>query len=380
MTRPLVALGDDPAVVLAALHDALDGSGPAILPQQRGQELAPGSTPVPAEVPIRVAVVIETSGSTGRPKRVALSADALLASAAASETALGGPGQWLLALPAHYVAGVNVLVRSVTSRTTPVILPEGHFDPLAFVEASDAMDSELRFASIVPTQLLRLLDAAEQGLPVLERLRRFDRLLIGGQAISPALLARAIELGLNISRSYGSSETSGGCVYDGVPLAGVDVRIVDGEVQLGGTTLAEGYLDDEERTAAAFPDDHGKRWYRTGDGGHLDRGILSVTGRLDSVLISGGVKVALAEVERIVSSLPGLADAVVVSAKSREWGEVPVVFTAGSAVLEEVRSAVQAAIGPAARPAALITVASIPLLASGKPDRVALGALAADRP
>jgi O-succinylbenzoic acid--CoA ligase len=380
MTRPLVALGDDPVVVLAALRDALDGSGPAILPQQRGQEPAPSTTPVPAEVPIRVAVVIETSGSTGRPKRVALSADALLASAAASETALGGPGQWLLALPAHYVAGVNVLVRSVTSRTTPVILPEGHFDPLAFVEASDAMDSELRFASIVPTQLLRLLDAAEQGLPVLERLRRFDRLLIGGQAISPALLARAIELGLNISRSYGSSETSGGCVYDGVPLAGVDVRIADGEVQLGGTTLAEGYLDDEERTAAAFPDDHGKRWYRTGDGGHLDRGILSVTGRLDSVLISGGVKVALAEVERIVSSLPGLADAVVVSAKSREWGEVPVVFTAGTAVLEEVRAAVQAAIGPAARPAALITVQSIPLLASGKPDRVALGALAADRP
>jgi O-succinylbenzoic acid--CoA ligase len=380
MTRPLVALGDDPVVVLAALRDALDGSGPAILPQQRGQEPAPGATPVPAEVPIRVAVVIETSGSTGLPKRVALSADALLASAAASETALGGPGQWLLALPAHYVAGVNVLVRSVTSRTIPVILPEGHFDPLAFVEASDAMDSELRFASIVPTQLLRLLDAAEQGLPVLERLRRFDRLLIGGQAISPALLARAIELGLNISRSYGSSETSGGCVYDGVPLAGVDVRIVDGEVQLGGTTLAEGYLGDEERTAAAFPDDQGKRWYRTGDAGRLDRGILSVTGRLDSVLISGGVKVALAEVERIVSSLPGLADAVVVSAKSREWGEVPVVFTAGSAALEEVRSAVQEALGPAARPAALITVASIPVLASGKPDRVALAALAVERP
>jgi O-succinylbenzoic acid--CoA ligase len=381
MTRPLRVLDDDPIVVLAALRDALDGSGPAILPHRRSHAPAPGTAlnPVPAEVPRRVAVVIETSGSTGNPKRVALSADALLASAAASETALGGPGQWLLALPAHYVAGVNVLVRSVTSRTIPVILPDGHFDPLAFVEASDAMDSELRFASIVPTQLLRLLDAAEQGLPVLERLRRFDRLLIGGQAISSALLARAIELGLNIARSYGSSETAGGCVYDGVPLAGVDVRIVDGEVQLGGVTLAEGYLGDEERTAAAFPEEHGKRWYRTGDAGRLDDGILSVTGRLDSVLISGGVKVALAEVERVVSSLPGLADAVVVSAKSREWGEVPVVFTAGAAPLEEVRSAVQAAIGPAARPAAVVTVQSIPLLASGKPDRVAIAAMAADR-
>jgi O-succinylbenzoic acid--CoA ligase len=252
------------------------------------------------------------------------------------------------------------------------------------------MDAPLRFASLVPTQLLRLLDAAEQDLPVLDRLRRFDRLLIGGQATPPGLVARALELGLNISRSYGSSETSGGCVYDGVPLAGVEVRIADGEVQLGGPTLAEGYLGDERLTAAVFLNDRGERWFRTGDAGSLDGGVLTVTGRLDAVIVSGGVNVSLAAIERVVSALPGLADAVAVSAPSAEWGEVPVVFSAGASTdgeaggngaaarLDEVRSAVQAALGPAARPAALLKPDGIPLLASGKPDRVELARRAAE--
>lgn len=379
MTRPLVVVPAEPREVLAALRDALSGAGPAILPRERGRA---SSADLAAEVPNRVAVVVETSGSTGVPKRVMLSADALLASAAASEGALGGPGQWLLALPAHYIAGVNVLVRSIASRTEPVILPGGHFDAKVFAEASDAMDAPLRFASLVPTQLLRLLDAAEQDLPVLDRLRRFDRLLIGGQATPPGLVARALELGLNISRSYGSSETSGGCVYDGVPLAGVEVRIVDGEVQLGGVTLAEGYLDDAALTEMNFLDDRGQRWYRTGDAGAMDGAgaVLTVTGRLDSVIISGGVKVSLAAIERIAGALPGLADAMVVRAPSPEWGEVPVVFTGAvteSPKLDELRSAVQDELGAAARPAALLLVDSIPLLPSGKPDRVALTALAA---
>ena len=382
MTRALVVVPAGPREVLAALRDALAGDGPAILPRAVQPEHAPvgqaTSVLLPAEVPQRVALVVETSGSTGVSKRVALSADALLASAAASETALGGPGQWLLALPARYIAGVNVLVRSIASGTIPVFLPEGHFDPKRFAEASDAMDAPLRFASLVPTQLLRLLDAAEEDLPVLDRLRRFDRLLIGGQAAQPDLVSRALELGLNISRSYGSSETSGGCVYDGVPLTGVEVRIVDGEVQLGGPTLADGYLGDERLTEAVFVNDRGHRWYRTGDAGRLDGGILTVTGRLDAVIISGGVNVSLGAIERVVSVLPGLADAVAVSAPSAQWGEVPVVFSTGAAHLDEVRSAVQAALGSAARPAVLLTLDGIPMLASGKPDRVELARLAAD--
>ncbi|MHB1170977.1 MAG: AMP-binding protein [Lacisediminihabitans sp.] len=375
MTHALrVVAPAEPWAMLAALRDALSGDGPAVLPHPG----APGG--LPAVVPRRVALVIETSGSTGKPKRVALSADALLSSAAASQTALGGPGQWLLALPAHYIAGANVLVRSLASGTTPVMLPEGHFDPREFAELSRTMEAPLRFASLVPAQLVRLVDAAEQDPVVLELLRRFDRLLVGGQATPAALLVRSLELGLKVTRTYGSSETSGGCVYDGLPLAGVDARIVGGQVELGGSTLAEGYLGDEELTDAAFHTEQGRRWYRTGDAGELTDGVLQVTGRMDGVIISGGVKVLLAEVERIVTAIPGLADAVVVSVPSPEWGEVPVVISTRSGNLEDVRSTVAAALGKSARPAALLLVDSIPLLSSGKPDRLALGSLAAARP
>src|SRR4051812_45515889 len=184
MTRALVAVDpSEPRRVLAALRDALSGDGPAVF--------AGSESPSPS-VEQRVALVVETSGSTGLPKRVALSADALLASAAASESALGGPGQWLLALPAHYVAGVNVLVRSLAAQTEPVILAPGHFEPSEFAAASLSMDSALRYSSIVPAQLAALVAAADEDIALLEQLRRFDGILVGGQAVRPELIARSI--------------------------------------------------------------------------------------------------------------------------------------------------------------------------------------------
>jgi O-succinylbenzoic acid--CoA ligase len=332
-------------------------------------------------VPVRVAAVVETSGSTGRPKRVALGADALLASAAASESALGGRGSWLLALPAHYIAGINVLVRALAAETEPAMMPTGRFDPFAFAVAADSLpdptpDAPGRFTSLVPSQLSRLLEADE----LLDTLRSFDRILVGGQAIPQQLLARALELGLNVTRTYGSSETSGGCVYDGSPLSGVRMEIVDGQVELGGPTLAEGYLDDPQRTGAAFIERDGIRWYRTGDTGEITDGVLSVTGRLDDLIKSGGVTVSLAKVERVVRGLPGLGEAVVVAAPSERWGEVPVVVTVADAGLEQVRAAVEAALGAPARPERVVVVAELPHLASGKPDRAALGRLVAEQP
>ena len=390
MTRPLLVVpADDPAVVLEALREALAG-GPAVL-------LGAPRTPVPATVEQPIALVVETSGSTGAPKRVALTANALLASAAASEAALGGPGQWVLALPAHYIAGINVLVRSLAAQTDPVMLAPGHFDPIAFVAASRRLDAELRFTSVVPAQLARLIEAAEDGaaedgaaetgsaetgsaesdVDVLDVLRRFDRILVGGQATPPQLVARAIELGLNISRTYGSSETSGGCVYDGVPIGTAQMRIEDGQVELAGPMLAEGYLRDPARSAAAFHEADGTRWYRTGDTGEIVDGVLTVTGRLDGILISGGIKVSLEAIERVVRGVDGLADAVAVRAPSLTWGEVPVVFSTGVLPLDELRSIVSAALGPASAPAAIVRVSSVPVLSSGKPDRVALAELAA---
>jgi O-succinylbenzoic acid--CoA ligase len=372
--RPLAVVSPaGPPGVLAALARALDADGPSIIVSERP----------PAELPPfveqRVALVVETSGSTGTPKRVALSAGALLASAASSDSALGGPGQWLLALPVHYIAGINVLVRSLAAGSSPVILAPGHFSPVAFAAAAQSMDAALRYTSLVPAQLASVVEAAGEDLDILEQVRRFDRILVGGQATPPSLVARSIELGLNITRTYGSSETSGGCVYDGVPLANVRARIVDGEIELGGPTLAEGYVDDLARTESTFHDSDGVRWYRTGDTGTIVDGVVTVTGRTDGLIISGGIKVSLDEVERFVRTLPGLIDAVAVRATSERWGEVPVIVSTGTMPLEALRAAVADNLGAAAAPSALITVDELPLLSSGKPDRLALTNLAASK-
>ena len=332
----------------------------------------------PESVEQRVALVVQTSGSTGHSKRVALGADALLAGAAASESALGGPGQWLLALPAHYIAGINVLTRSIAAGIEPVVLAPGHFDPVAFLAAADTMDARARrFTSLVPAQLGRLLDHASTEPSALETLRRFDRILVGGQATPVPLLERATAAGLRVTRSYGSSETAGGCVYDGRSIGTVGVAIVDGQVEISGPVLAEGYLGDPARTEAAFVVRDGIRWYRTGDTGELVDGVLSISGRLDDVIISGGIKVSLGAVERVVRSLPGGADAVVVAVDDERWGAVPVVVTTIALEPELVRSAVAAAEGAAARPHRVVLLAELPLLASGKPDRRAIAALAA---
>ena len=348
--------------MLTALRDALSGSGPAVFAGDSLLEL-------PREVPHRVALVVQSSGSTAAPKRVALSADALLASAAATESAIGGPGQWLLALDTHYIAGINVLVRSIAAGTDPVILDAG-FTVERFISAAALLEHPLRFTSLVPAQLARLVDAPD----ALAVLRRFDRILVGGQSSPRALLDRAAELGIVVTRTYGSSETSGGCVYDGRPIGTTQLRVVDGEVQISGPTLAEGYLDDPERTDAVFTNDDGQRWYRTGDLGEFRDGVLSVTGRLDDVIISGGVKVSLGELERLVRSETALTDAIVVAADDARWGQVPVVVSTRQMELDELRAIARQGLGVAAAPARLVVVDDIPVLTSGKPDRLAIRA------
>lgn len=374
MTRPLVAVSAaDPSAVLRGLEAALAG-GPALLPVATGAPALP--TPPPADVPQRVALVVETSGSTGTGKRVALSSEALLAGAAAADAALGGPGGWVLALPTHYIAGLNVLTRSITAGTTPVVLPTGHFDAAAFADAADRLvvgpAAPRRYTSLVPVQLARVLDDPRATAA----LGRFDAVLVGGQATPVALRERARAAGIRIVTTYGASETSGGCVYDGEPLGTVRAELVDGELQLAGPMLAEGYLDDPARTAATFTERDGHRWYRTGDAATIVDGRIRVTGRLDDVVISGGEKVPLGAVERIVRELPGQDGAVVTRRASGEWGEVPVVVTEQPVDLQVVRARVGDALGRAARPAEVLVVDRMPMLATGKPDRRAVRALA----
>jgi O-succinylbenzoic acid--CoA ligase len=363
VTRELQQFAGD--AIAHALREALSGSGPAVF-------AGAGATELPKRVSQRVAVVVQSSGSTAAPKRVALSADALLASAAASESAIGGPGQWLLAVPPVYIAGINVLVRSIVADTSPVVVDPAGFTAERFVAAARMLEHPVRFTSLVPAQLTRLLDAPE-ALPVL---RRFDRILLGGQAAPASLIERAAELGLAVTRTYGSSETSGGCVYDGHAIGTTRVREVEGEVEIGGPTLAEGYLDsagaDEQRTAAAFTVDDGQRWFRTGDLGTVVDGVLRVTGRKDDLIVSGGIKVSLGELERCIRENTALEDAVVLSEDDAAWGQVPIVVSTRAMPLDELRAVAHASLGPAAAPARLVVLDDIPMLPTGKPDRLAV--------
>ena len=322
------------------------------------------SEPEPEPEPL----IIRTSGSTGNPKDVLLSRRAVSASAHATHARLGGPGQWLLDLPPQYVAGVQVIARSVLAGERPVVAAEH----ATLQDAIAAMDGRRRYASLVPTQLHRLAEAGR-----LDVLASLDAVLVGGAALDPGLRARADEAGVRVVRTYGMSETAGGCVYDGVPLDGVALRIdVDGRVWLAGPVLFDGYDGDPSATAEVLHDG----WLRTSDLGELDAdGRLRVLGRTDDVVISGGVNIALPRVSEALRRVDGVADAVAVGVPDPEWGRRVVAVVVGDVPLEALRDGVEAAGLPRTwAPRRALCVDALPLLGHGKVDRQAVQALAAD--
>ena len=326
-------------------------------------------------------LVVETSGSTGRPKRVVLSRRAVLASVRATERRLGGSGRWLLTLPASYVAGLQVACRSLVAGHEPVLLEEH----ASFVEAVEAMGAHTsvelvettpRFVSLVPTQLHRMLDDPEDAAA----LRTFRTVLLGGGPVDASLRARAAGAGVHVVATYGSSETAGGCVYDGHPLDGVALAIgPDGRIRIGGPTLFEGYDGDPELTAASLVDG----WFLTSDAGRLDEdGRLHVLGRLDDVVISGGVNVPTPAVAARLREHPDVRAAEVLGVPDEEWGQRVVAFVvvsagaAGGWSVEAARDWVSAAHPRSWAPREVVTLDTIPLLDNGKPDRLALRELA----
>ena len=308
-------------------------------------------------------VVVRTSGSTGEPKDVVLSPTALLSSARAAEERLGGPGRWLLALPPTYVAGLNVLVRSVLAGRPPVLVD----GPLA--QAAEVMPGPRRYTALVPTQLHRLAAAGE-----LSALGGFDAVLVGGAALHPHLAEQAVDAGVRMVQTYGASETCGGCVYDGIPLAGVTVRLDgDSRVQLAGPVLFDGYAGRPDLTAEVLADG----WFATGDIGRLENGALEVLGRADDVAVSGGVNVALDAVTAVVLTVPGVRDAVAVGVPDDEWGARVVAVVVGDTDLPAVRGAVSARLPRSWAPQGLVSVDTLPLLDTGKVDQVTVQKLAA---
>ncbi|MDN5790896.1 MAG: AMP-binding protein [Micrococcales bacterium] len=282
MSRPRalpVTVGSDAARILPDLERALRGIDP-ILPYA-----ADGPPPIVlpyalTDLPEGLAVVVGTSGSTGRPKRAMLTAAALEASARATQDAVGGPGAWLLAMPAHHIAGLQVLVRSLVAGVAPTVLDlTGGFTSTRFAAAAQQVPaSGRRYTALVPTQLGRVLDDGY----ALAALAEFDGVLVGGSATPAAMRRQAFDAGVRLVLTYGLTETAGGCVYDGVPLP-VSLAHIDNErhVVLGGATVAHGYLGEPGLSADAFSvDPDGVRWFRTDDLGHFDpSGRLVIDGR-----------------------------------------------------------------------------------------------------
>jgi o-succinylbenzoate---CoA ligase len=380
--RPLRAVLVERATprLVELLAAALDGSGPAIMPLDAGLPparlaeligvLRPGSvedaegvTTVrsgPGEgVAEGTAVIIGTSGSTGAPKGVELSAAALRHSARASLERVGArPGErWLCCLPVTHVAGLAVLVRSLTGGTEPALAERA--------DAETVAASGCAHVSLVPTQLQRLILQADTPLA------GFSSVLLGGAAAPAGLLTAARDAGVPVVTTYGMTETCGGCVYDGVPLDGVRAEVRDdGRIWISGPVLFSGYLGGPPAPADG--------WFRTGDLGALDAaGRLTVRGRADDVINTGGHKVVPGEVAAALQACPGVRDAAVVGQPDPEWGErvVAVVVPTDPGdppTLELLRSHVRERLPRYAIPSRVVMVGAVPMLPSGKHDIVRL--------
>jgi len=379
-SNPVLVSSSAPLPALAAaLREALWRGSPAVFCHASSKPAALHG-PVPSEV----AVVVETSGTTGAPKQVWLSKDAILSSARTTSRAAGEEGLWWLALPTHYIAGLQVVVRSLLAGYEPVVSPQGLDTVGKFREVlPELREAKAKgvplYCSLVPTQLAQLVDAVEAGELEAHDLSLFARILIGGQRIDTRLIERANAVGAVVTRTYGAAETAGGCVWDGEALDEVSLDIVNGRVAISGPMLAGGYLGDDTLSGETFIEREGKRWFLSRDLGSIDDGHLAVNGRMDDVIISGGVKVSLDDVGRVRRELAGVSDAIVVSATDSQWGEVPVVVTTHQCNLEQLRVAAEEALGPAAQPRSVLTLDDIPLLPSGKPDRRAIRELVTQR-
>ncbi|MCF2571053.1 AMP-binding protein [Brevibacterium sp. UCMA 11754] len=386
-----------------AIDRALDGRSILVLPRTRDAaitEVAPSQWTGAGRAP---ALVLFTSGSTGTAKAVALSAEALTTSARATERSLSGPGDWHLSLPINHIAGFQVELRARLAGREPIRTTSATFTAGSFSDEAQALFAQSgerpTYTSLVPTQLHRILADDRATFAA----AKFDAILLGGSAISPALLERADARGLHIVRTYGMSETAGGCVYNGVPFDGVEITITESStIDLRSRVVADSYV---EITAEGYigpvdspgltTDDDGTRTIHTSDLGRLDEGVLTVLGRSDDIIVSGGTNVSPHALE--TGLLPtwqhyGIAEVLVTWVPDEEWGKLLVALVR---IDGQVPDAVADSMGSPrvfARslgeldhgmhgqllPRLVFPVTAIPNRSIGKPDRQAAARLAAE--
>lgn len=354
-------------------------------------------------MPSRTSLIMQTSGSTtANGHLVSLSMPAIVASARSTLAHLGTPGRWILALPVNHIAGLQVLVRSILSGSRPVIVDTTKgFKLPALVRAINRATDHPEvpaYLSLVPTQLAQIVDESGEALQALTKVKA---VLLGGASTTPYLLKRAREAGVNIVTTYGMTETCGGCVYDGLPLAGVQVAAVSGQIWLSGTVLMEGYLEvplpGEE---SPFIEMGARRWMRTRDTGRMDGPRLVVQGRSDDVINTGGVKVHASAVENAASEVRGVGEVAVVGLPDPRWGEVVTAVVVPATDVEEddildplsslgagglaepdslaarIRTTVAAEIGSTHAPRIIVVVPFLPKMGPSKIDRREVVAMA----
>jgi O-succinylbenzoic acid--CoA ligase len=348
----------------------LDGRDPALVVLAPDDDHALEALRVGEAIDDDVALVVTTSGTTGASKGALLTAAALTASAAATHDRLGGPGNWLLALPPQHIAGVQVLVRSVLAGSAPVELDvSAGFDVAELPGAIRRLGSGRRYTSLVAAQLAKALTdpAAADGLAEL------DAVLLGGGPAPRPVLDAAAAAGITVVRTYGMSETAGGCVYDGVPLDGVRLRVADGRISIGGETLAKGYRNPVDPDPFAEPG-----WFKTDDLGAVNEaGVLTVLGRADDAISTGGLTVLPQPVEAALCTHPAVSDCAVFGLADDRLGQrvvAAIVVTDGgpAPTLDALRAHVTRTLDATAAPRELHVVAALPRRGIGKIDRMAL--------
>lgn len=364
-----VSPGSATHVLLPALQRVLDGQDSAMV-------AVPDDAAVPGlrigeDIDDDVALVVTTSGTTGAPKGALLTAAALAASAEATCERLGGPGRWLLAIPPYHIAGLQVLVRSVLAGTTPVELDvSAGFDIDELPSAIAGLGAGRRYTSLVAAQLAKALTHPGATAALAE----LDAILLGGGPAPRPVLDAAASAGIHVVRTYGMSETAGGCVYDGVPLSGVGLRIrPDGRIMLGGDTLAKGYRNPVIPDPFAEPG-----WFLTDDlGAVTESGELIVLGRVDDAISTGGLTVLPGPVETVLADHPAVRDCAVFGVPDERLGQrvaaaVVVDADAAAPTLQELRTHVARTLDSTAAPRELHIVEELPRRGIGKVDRAAL--------
>ncbi|OBK53829.1 O-succinylbenzoic acid--CoA ligase [Mycobacterium sp. 1081908.1] len=356
---------------MPALERVLDGRDSALVAVPAGDDRASGGLRVGEPIDDDVALVVTTSGTTGAPKGALLTAAAPAASATATHARLGGPGAWLLALPPYHIAGLQVLVRSVLAGSAPVELDvSAGFDVTELPSAVGRLGPGRRYASLVAAQLAKALADPAAAAALAE----LDAVLLGGGPAPRPVLDAAAAAGIAVVRTYGMSETAGGCVYDGVPLDGVALRVAPGgRIAIGGATLAKGYRNQVDPDPFAEPG-----WFHTDDVGAIDEaGVLTVLGRADDAISTGGLTVLPQPVEAALCSHPAVGDCAVFGLADDRLGQrvvAAIVVRSGceAPTLEALRAHVTRTLAATAAPRELHVVDALPRRGIGKVDRAAL--------